>query len=600
MDVGNGPAAGSRGGLELQLQGRRVQSRDRRKLQGCVRAQLAGYYGSGEQQMTKANGRDKDSEAEIHQKRTCRLLGEVLNLGNLARPGDAGKGTGWCRREKANFRAPGDLQRPMSCPSNGGNGHDTDSRPARVRLRFRPTGAAEPDAAPGGGERMLIEADGSDVSEQQFAASLETPSSLSRPRFVPDSQSRGRFVEPPAAGDAPAIAGASIEIKQAAAETSSGFNLAVQIVEADAPETEAADQEPAPESPVEVAIGISDESSPGSWDEAEEVGEDQPEWRQEVAARLHNYHSRRRRKPPRYPSLALKFDPPVYAAPPAAHAADARAAYQSGGRSEAATAAAAVPEKITSESVEEARAVPFDATNIIEFPRPLVPPPPRPDELADPILDLPRILDAPEAVSKQVPLGGIILEPEQSAVPSDLELPLRVAPLGRRIMAAGLDGVLVGTATLMFALIVDKIAALLPSIHVLLGLGVALPAILWAVFQYAFLVYTGSTPGMRLIGLRLSGFDGSVPDRGTRRWRAWAMALSAVSLGLGFLWCLLDEDTLCWHDRITRTYLDAGPVAEPVAGPVFPQRFFNGLRRVEAFLKRRAEETSDEAGPLEH
>jgi len=199
-----------------------------------------------------------------------------------------------------------------------------------------------------------------------------------------------------------------------------------------------------------------------------------------------------------------------------------------------------------------------------------------------------------------VPLGGIILEPEQWAVPSDLELPLRVAPLGRRIMAAGLDGVLVGTATLMFALIVDKIAALLPSIHVLLGLGVALPAILWAVFQYAFLVYTGSTPGMRLIGLRLSGFDGSVPDRGTRRWRAWAMALSAVSLGLGFLWCLLDEDTLCWHDRITRTYLDAGPVAEPVAGPVFPQRFFNGLRRVEAFLKRRAEETSDEAGPLEH
>lgn len=490
----------------------------------------------------------------------------------------------------------------MSYPSNGGNGHDTDSRPARLRLRFRPTGAAEPEAAPGGGERMLIEADGSDISEQQFAASLETPSSLPRPRFVPDSQSRGRFVEPPPpAGEASAIAGARIEMEQAAAETSSDLQAAIQILEADAPETEAADQEPAPESPIEVAIGISDESSPGAWDEAEEVGEGQPEWRQEVAARLHNYHSRRRRKPPRYPSLALKFDPPVYAASPPAREADpARAAYQSGGRSEAATAAAAVPEQMTSEPVEEARAVPFDATNIIEFPRPLVPPPPRPDELADPILDLPRILDAPETVSKQVPLGGIILEPEQPAVPSDLELPLRVAPLGRRIMAAGLDGVLVGTATLMFALIVDKIATLLPSIHVLLGLGVALPAILWAVFQYAFLVYTGSTPGMRLIGLRLSGFNGSVPDRGTRRWRALAMALSAVSLGLGFLWCLLDEDTLCWHDRITRTYLDAGPVAEPVAGPVFPERFFNGLRRVEAFLKRRAEETSDEAGPLEH
>ena len=33
------------------------------------------------------------------------------------------------------------------------------------------------------------------------------------------------------------------------------------------------------------------------------------------------------------------------------------------------------------------------------------------------------------------------------------------------------------------------------------------------------------------------------------------MGLSALSLGLGFLWCLLDEDMLCWHDRMTRTYL---------------------------------------------
>jgi uncharacterized RDD family membrane protein YckC len=169
------------------------------------------------------------------------------------------------------------------------------------------------------------------------------------------------------------------------------------------------------------------------------------------------------------------------------------------------------------------------------------------------------------------------------------------------VLAAGFDGALVGAATLMFALIVDRIATLLPSLHVLLGLGVALPAVLWAIFQYVFLVYTGSTPGMRVTRLRLTDFDGSAPGRGTRRWRALAMALSAVSLGLGFLWCLLDEDTLCWHDRITRTYLDAGPAAEPEPrqGPMFPQRFFACLRQVEIFLQRRAEETSDEAGPLE-
>jgi uncharacterized RDD family membrane protein YckC len=339
----------------------------------------------------------------------------------------------------------------------------------------------------------------------------------------------------------------------------------------------------------EIAVELGAESSLNAWEPG--AAADQPEWRQEVAARLNHYHSRRRKRPPRYPSLALKFDPPVYASASSRAAEAPRAAgYQPGSRSEAATAAVAAPEP-----VEESSLALADATNIIEFPRPLVPPPPRPDELAEPILDLPRILDAPEAVPKQVPLGGIVLEPEEAAGSSELELPLRVAPLDQRLLAAGVDGVVVLVATLMFALIADKIATLLPSLHILLGLGVALPAILWAVFQYVFLVYTGATPGMRLMGLRLSDFDGSLPDRSARRWRALAMALSAVSLGLGFLWCLLDEDTLCWHDRITRTYLDAGSEENgPQAGPLFPKRFFACLRRVEAFLQRRAEETSEE------
>jgi hypothetical protein len=36
-----------------------------------------------------------------------------------------------------------------------------------------------------------------------------------------------------------------------------------------------------------------------------------------------------------------------------------------------------------------------------------------------------------------------------------------------------------------------------------------------------------------------------------------ASILSAGSLGLGFAWSYLDEDALCWHDRITHTYLAA-------------------------------------------
>jgi uncharacterized RDD family membrane protein YckC len=68
-------------------------------------------------------------------------------------------------------------------------------------------------------------------------------------------------------------------------------------------------------------------------------------------------------------------------------------------------------------------------------------------------------------------------------------------------------------------------------------------------------VYTGATPGLKLAKLRLSRFDGSPVSKSLRRWRVLASALSGISLGLGYAWCILDEDQLCWHDRITETYM---------------------------------------------
>jgi hypothetical protein len=53
----------------------------------------------------------------------------------------------------------------------------------------------------------------------------------------------------------------------------------------------------------------------------------------------------------------------------------------------------------------------------------------------------------------------------------------------------------------------------------------------------------------------LARFDGSPASRPLRRWRVLASYLSAASLGMGYAWVFLDEDVLCWHDRITHTYL---------------------------------------------
>jgi hypothetical protein len=55
--------------------------------------------------------------------------------------------------------------------------------------------------------------------------------------------------------------------------------------------------------------------------------------------------------------------------------------------------------------------------------------------------------------------------------------------------------------------------------------------------------------------LELCNFESADATRAARRWRALAIALSGLSLGLGFAWALVDEDTLGWHDRISQTYL---------------------------------------------
>jgi len=77
----------------------------------------------------------------------------------------------------------------------------------------------------------------------------------------------------------------------------------------------------------------------------------------------------------------------------------------------------------------------------------------------------------------------------------------------------------------------------------------------WTAYQYLLVVYAGTTPGLLLARLELARFDGKPAGRRLRRWRVFASYLSAVSLGMGYAWVFLDEDSLCWHDRITHTYL---------------------------------------------
>jgi uncharacterized RDD family membrane protein YckC len=123
------------------------------------------------------------------------------------------------------------------------------------------------------------------------------------------------------------------------------------------------------------------------------------------------------------------------------------------------------------------------------------------------------------------------------------------------VLAAVIDLIFVAAAGVMFGYIFRTLAQTTPPVSHLLAPTAIVAITLWAAFQYLLLTYSGATPGIQIARLRLSRFDGSEVPRSTRRWRVLASILSGVSLGLGFAWCLLDQDALCWHDRITRTHL---------------------------------------------
>ncbi len=68
------------------------------------------------------------------------------------------------------------------------------------------------------------------------------------------------------------------------------------------------------------------------------------------------------------------------------------------------------------------------------------------DELAEPVLDRPRIIDTPELAPPPPALGGILIEPVEEPANErrpGFEIPLQAAPMSRRIAASAIDATLV-------------------------------------------------------------------------------------------------------------------------------------------------------------
>jgi uncharacterized RDD family membrane protein YckC len=148
--------------------------------------------------------------------------------------------------------------------------------------------------------------------------------------------------------------------------------------------------------------------------------------------------------------------------------------------------------------------------------------------------------------SLRAPIGAVIYCDAPVALPT------------HRLMAAVADAsmVLTGLGVFLTVFILFGGDIVLSARNAPFLLGVALGI----AFFYRLLWYlaNGDTPGMHFAGLRLVNFDGRAPGREQRRLRQVAGALSLLSAGLGLVWALVDEESLTWHDHISKTFPTAG------------------------------------------
>ena len=229
------------------------------------------------------------------------------------------------------------------------------------------------------------------------------------------------------------------------------------------------------------------------------VPSSEPEWRREVAHRLEAYRSRRRRLLPDDSQTPLLFSEKL-AGPDASLGAPAVSRAQHRPR--------------------PARAVAGVEISILQ-----------------PELDFSAAEDS--SLHPQQAQSGLI----------------PVAELGDRFRAGMLDTAFLLLAYLAFLVLFGSLGG-----QFSLGKSDAVVYLVTMFLFYAqyfalFTIFGGATPGMRLRGLDVVGFDGIAPGPAQLLWRSFGYLISAGTLSIGFLWSLWDDDHLTWQDRISQTYV---------------------------------------------
>lgn len=134
----------------------------------------------------------------------------------------------------------------------------------------------------------------------------------------------------------------------------------------------------------------------------------------------------------------------------------------------------------------------------------------------------------------------------------DCDVP--VANPMHRACAAAFDGSMILIACGLFLTVFYLLGGSFPStkpVMLIMGMTVLLIGMFYG---FVWVCAGGETPGMRACRLTLINFDGYPPDASARWLRYLGACLGYCAGGLGLLWALLDEESLAWHDHISKTF----------------------------------------------
>jgi len=129
-----------------------------------------------------------------------------------------------------------------------------------------------------------------------------------------------------------------------------------------------------------------------------------------------------------------------------------------------------------------------------------------------------------------------------------------VAVAAHRAIAAALDASMIVMGLALIGVIFYTAGGTIAINSKTLPLLVGVAALVTFLYKMLWCMGNGDSPGMRWTRLTLVNFDGQKPTRTQRLHRLASGVLSLCAAGLGLLWALVDEETLTWHDHISRTF----------------------------------------------